>query len=967
MKERVLSWLKDLYFKDPEKTKELSQMVSLKEEYLADKAGAKIDEILRNYSDFQVKTIDSFMTSIYKASAVDLGDSPDFDIVMAPENIMAYAFNRFLRGVREKSPEAEFLEELLGIILENRGGESAFLWDPSKDFLEEMVELHDRVSSMVKEAKVMDAEKQIESVKSEIRDGVESLNRSIEKSGLTRSRGSSFTKILEVVRNDNFPDLVDRGLSNPPVTKPKREGKGWYERISEAWDLLGNQIRRYIELHATTYYSPYLKTYEVFKHVLEEVKKKEGKIFIQDINKNLSHYLDQEIVPDVYFRIGETIYHFLIDEFQDTSPMQWANLFPLIENSLSQGGSLFVVGDTKQAIYGFRHADYRIMKNVESKNPFPSALHRVKELETNYRSREGIVDFSKIFFKKIIANHDKYREPAARSGLIDYEQKVKGNNEGSGYVEIVRIEKKNDELPEKEKIQDLIRGLLRRGYSYSDIAVLAYRNEDVVNITAWLNEIGAPFISYSSLDIRTRKLTAEIVALITFLDSPPDDLSFAGFVLGDIFRKTLKGNEEAELKGLHEFFFRNRKKTPLYKAFQEEFPEFWEIYFEDLFKSTGYLPLYDLVNKIYCTYSVFDHFREEEATLIKILEVIKHFEGEGRNNPRDFLKCVTDEEAGESDWTIDVPAGIPAVKVMTIHKAKGLGFPVVILLLYEETTRSFKYILREQADGVNLLKINQQIMKASHFLEERYEEEKVKDLVNKINTLYVGFTRAEDELYIVGVQGKRNQFPIDLLQAVDSQVGSLSEPRLCCNESGRIEKSLLPEALKLYYHPDPIQFPFSPVEELNLEERRRGEFIHRVLYFIDTLDENIEPDLDQIIERVNDELQTHYSLEATKRNLLEFLNCEEVRPYFQAFPGTVIKREQDFSDPRGSLFRMDRVVFAEDRVSVIDYKTGTDKKTEAEDLSQLKNYIRILKEIYPGKKLEGVIAYVDLKEIRKIK
>ena len=314
----------------------------------------------------------------------------------------------------------------------------------------------------------------------------------------------------------------------------------WYEKISKQWDLLGNQIKKYIELYATTYYIPYLRTYEAFKDILEEVKKREGTIFIHDINKKLSDYLDHEIVPDVYFRIGETIYHYLIDEFQDTSPIQWANLFPLIENSLSQGGSLFAVGDTKQAIYGFRNADYGIMKGLESKNPFSSALHNVKELEINYRSLEGVVDFSKAFFKKVIANHDKYREPASRSGLIDYEQRVKEDHEGSGYVEVIRCEKKDDEPAEKEKIQDLIKDLNQRGYSYSDIAILAYRNEDVVNITTWLNEIDVPFISYSSLDIRTRKLTAEIVALLTFLDSPPDDLSFAGFVLGDIFRKALE-------------------------------------------------------------------------------------------------------------------------------------------------------------------------------------------------------------------------------------------------------------------------------------------------------------------------------------------------------------------------------------------------------------------------------------------
>ncbi|HUL38106.1 MAG TPA: UvrD-helicase domain-containing protein [Thermodesulfobacteriota bacterium] len=968
MKERILSWLKDIYFKDTEKIKEISEIVSLKEEHLADKAGAKIDEILRNYTEFQVKTIDSFMTSIYKASAILLGYSPDFDIVMVPENIMAYAFNRFLRDVKEKSPEAEFLEKLLEIILESRGGESSYLWDPSKDFVEETVELYNKLSGIVKGAKIIDAEKKIKSIHNEIRDMAENLNALIDRSGLTKSKGSSFYKILEIVRSDHFPDLIDKGFSNPPVLKPKKEREiTWYEKISEQWDLLGHQIRKYIEIYATTYYGPYLRTFEAFKNILEEVKKREGKIFIHDISKKLSGYLDHDIIPDVYFRIGETIYHYLIDEFQDTSPIQWANLFPLIENSLSQGGSLFAVGDTKQAIYGFRNADYRIMKELELRNPFSSALHNVKELEVNYRSLEGVIDFSKAFFKKVIANHEKYREPASRSGLIDYEQKVKKDHRDSGYVEVIRCEKKDDEPEEKRKIQDLIKKLFQRGYSYSDIAILAYRNEDVVNITTWLNEIDVPFISYSSLDIRTRKLTAEIVALLTFLDSPPDDLSFAGFALGDTFRKALEASEKVELKRLHEFLFRNRKKTPLYKAFQEEFPEVWKIYFEDLFKSTGYLPLYDLVSEIYRIYRVFDNFKEEEATLIKILEVIKNFEGEGRNNPSNFLRFASDEEAGELDWTIDVPAGINAVKVMTIHKAKGLGFPVAILLIYEETFRGFKYILDEETAGVNLLKINQRVMKASDFLQEKYGEERLKDLVNKLNTLYVGFTRAEDELYVIGVQGMKNQFPVDLLQTMDSQIGSKMTPRLHPTESDQVEKTRPREDLKLYHHSGTIKLPIAAVEELNLEERVRGEFIHRVLYFVDTLDENIEHDLEGIIERVNDEFKLDYPVETAKKNLLEFLNHEEIRRYFRTMPGGIIRKEQEFSDSRGNLLRMDRVIFEKDQVSVIDYKTGTNKEAEKEYISQLKNYIRILKEIYPGKNIEGVIAYVDLNEIKKVK
>jgi ATP-dependent exoDNAse (exonuclease V) beta subunit len=271
-----------------------------------------------------------------------------------------------------------------------------------------------------------------------------------------------------------------------------------------------------------------------------------------------------------------------------------------------------------------------------------------------------------------------------------------------------------------------------------------------------------------------------------------------------------------------------------------------------------------------------------------------------------------------------------------------------------------KYILNEETEGVSLLKINQKIARATPFFEQKYEEERIKDLVNKLNTLYVGFTRAEDELYLIGVEAKRNEFPIDLLQNLDSRIGSKNTP--CSRPSGATQ-----EELTLYHHSGPLILPFAAVDELNLEERQRGEFIHRVLYFANGLGESMESELEKIIRRVNDELRTDYPLRDMQKKLLEFLNHEEIRPYFEATPGKVIKREQGFSDPAGNLFRMDRVVVEGDRVSVIDYKTGTDKEAEKEYVSQLKNYIRILKDIYPGKNVEGVMAYVDLKEVWKVK
>jgi ATP-dependent helicase/nuclease subunit A len=962
MKERILLWLKEIYFRNPDKLHQLSPILSIDEDQLVNRAEFMIEEILLNYTDFQVRTIDSFMTSIYKASAIDLGYSPDFDILMVPDTLMAYAFNRFLRRVRAGSPEAGFLEELLDLILEGQSTEATYLWDPSEGLLDEIQELYNKLSDIVKEVKVPDEFENNEFLQAEISDLAEKLNKMVEQSGLQRSKNSTFETILEATRNGSYPDLIGKGLKNLPVLKPKNvEANPGYQRISEFWSELSKRIRDYTQQYAFFYYIPYLKAYEAFKDILERIKREEGIIFINDINKKLSDYLDHEIIPDVYFRIGETIYHYLIDEFQDTSPIQWNNLFPLIENSLAQGGSFFAVGDTKQAIYGFRNADYRIMRRLESENPFSSAHHDVEELKVNYRSLERIIEFSKEFFQKVVTTHKEYGEAAGRSGLNDYEQKVREGHEGSGYVELMLCEKNDEEPAEKARLQSLIKELRERGYRYSDIAILAFENEDVVNFTAWLNEMDVPFISYSSLDIRTRKLTEEIFFLLTFLDSPPDDLSFAGFLLGDVLRRDLERRRRSvELERFHEFLFRNRKRTPLYKQFQEEFADLWEDYFDKLFRSTGYLPLYDLVSEIYRVFTVFETFKEEEATLIKILEVIKNFARRGTNNPKDFLRMASDEESTESEWNIDVPAGISAVRVMTIHKAKGLQFPVAILLLYEEQSHGFKFILHEKQEEVTLLKINQKIAEASPFLKEAYGEERLKEIVNRLNTLYVGFTRPEAELYVIGVFGQRNQFPMNLLR----ETGYTPTP-----------KGLPPQGLEEVHqahvslnHPvTQVDFsPFSVVEELNLGERQRGEFIHRVLYFLDDLEGDVETRLEEVIKQVQDESNIDIPVDALKRGLLEFLSHDEIRPYFSPQSGRVIRREQDFSDPEGNLLRMDRVIIDEDRITVMDYKTGSEKKGEERHRLQLKNYMRILRDLYPDKDVEGMLAYVGLKEVVRI-
>jgi ATP-dependent helicase/nuclease subunit A len=963
MKERILLWLKSVSFNDPEKVAELSTIVNLDSARLIGKAEEMITEILENYPDFQVRTIDSFMATVFKASAIDFGYNPEFDILMQNDLIMDYSFDLFLRGVREGSAEAALFDAVISALNQNRRKDTSFLWDPSSALLEEIKKIYRKLASTGRQLSIEDHGAETALIRDKIRQTCEDVESLISQSGLDRSGKSAFSAILALVRQERFADLIGKGLKTPPVKKIRKAGssaEGHYERIVMRWAELGELIGCYTSLYARSCLTPYLKIYERFSQTIEVVKRRQGKVFIEDINRNLAEYLNSEMVPDVYFRIGETIFHFLIDEFQDTSPIQWRNLFPLIENSLSQRGSAFVVGDTKQAIYGFRDADYTIMKTCESRNPFPSAEYAVKELEVNYRSLQHILDFNNKVFKDIVLRSDTYRAAGQRSGLTDFLQKVREGSESLGYAEVTLLERTDEEPPEREKIQAVVKELRARGYAYRDIAILTQRNEDAVRTTMWLNEADIPFVSYSSLDIRRRKITGEIVALLNFLSSPTDDLSFTTFVLGHIFSKTTAAYASGEtIEKFREIFFLQRKNPPLYKSFQLEFRDLWDAYFEGLFRASGYLPLYDLVSEIFSVFKVFEILEEEESTLVKMLEVVKDFEGEGDNSLRDFLG-LADEEGGETEWNMKVPKNMDAVHVMTIHKAKGLGFPVVLMLLYEERSKGFDYVVEEGKEGACLLRITRDILNSAPDFAGMYREEVIKEQVNRLNSLYVGFTRPEEELYVIGVKGAKDGYPFDLLPLDDYSPSCRPQRKPPeKQEAGRIF-SVRHAHVRTEYHG-------SADEMVSVEERQRGEFIHRVFSHVVYAAEGYKENLFDLIRRVKRETGADYPDADTWEAVTGLIEHEEMLDCFAQKPGREIRCEQEFSDGEGRLFRMDRVIIDRDNITVVDYKTGRDKDAQEKHRKQMKAYMKILKGVYPEKAIEGVIAYVDRKEVRRLR
>lgn len=980
MKERILNWLKKLYFKDKDAIDHFTKILDCSfsdkkpEDILSEKAAKALEELLNNYSDFQVKTIDSFMTSVFKASATDFGYNPDFEILMNNQELLSYAFELFIKNLRDGSKNAKMFAKIIELVLEMKSEDSSYTWDPAEDILEKWKEIYRTITAnageLIINRNILKDKKKTEEALDKLIKEIIAFFESLDSKYLNQ-RLSIHKKLPEIHKNAQFINLLTMKTDTLPLTK--KTPKTIYQGIKPVWEKFCSLLNEYAEQHAMTFYLPYLEAFHNFSKELEKVKVREEKLFIEDINKTLSAYIDSSIVPDIYFRLGEKICHFLIDEFQDTSPLQWKNLTPLIENALSASGSLFVVGDTKQAIYEFRNADYRIMKQLENEGEkiFPSAKENFlkKELEVNYRSGEEIVRFNEKLFKETIASIDDYREAASLSGLTYYIQNPKPENKEKGYVEVKGLQREliND------YIVNLINDIKERGYNYKDIAILASENKHIVAISEYLNRKNIQFISYSSLDVRNRKVTSEFLALLAFLDSPTDDFSFAVFLKSDIYSRYLCLNGRKDIKeAIDSFLLRHRADNMLYKLFEKEFPKTWEKHFSLLFRLAGYLPLYDLINIILSTFKVFEGMPEEEATFLKLLELAGFFEARGFGNIRDFIEFMNSTGSDERLWDLSLPEEKDAVTLMTIHKAKGLEFPVAIVFITDRRRNSSSMVPVKSNNGISVMKITTDLTEKSEKLKTIKEEINRDRLTGELNLLYVAFTRAKDELYILfedkeeknnkkatGDNKKSNHVNLSRLlkEEAGKTRGSKSYPEKIEEGKEKKEERLTKDISHSSFYKE---FP-EKERKINFYEKERGEFIHEVLASIEYCHEGIEDRVSQVIEKLNRNSHIKFDEQEIKKSVINTLRTMEI--YFKEVPGRIVKNEREFSDQMGFLYRMDRVVIDPKAVTVIDYKTGHPEREEMEEhIKQVSHYKKILEEIYKDKEIKGLLYYIYRKE-----
>ena len=902
MKQRALDYLKQAAIGSESILGDLGDILALDRDELRRRAETLIDEILDNYSDFQVQTIDSFLSRVMRSSAVEFGFPPEFEIVFDNAALLDEAFDLFARDLAVDRTKRSLVEQLIETLNRQRDAEKKFVWNPYENIATEVKALYNELSSHV---------------------------------GMPVGEDNSFEPDGQATFNF---DPADSPGSGP------REGKA-YE-----------------------YYAPYVRAYRLLSDAMKKVQTERRIIDLSLLNKTLASRIRQLEVPEIYFALGERVHHFLIDEFQDTNPVQWTVLRPLIENSLSVEGSLFIVGDTKQAIYTFRGGDWQIMKRMMERDEFPSVKTQNKTLSENFRSDEAVLTSTKNVFHRIVPRAAG-REAAELSGLSNFVQEPDARKKGRGYVGVETFPKDNSR-PERERLLSIVRECVARGYALRDITILTPKNRNVIEVSSWLNEAGIPFVSHSNLDIRSRKAMGEILALLRFLDSPIDDLAFASILLGEPFRAVLeKSNTHLDV---HSFLLRARRaagsKGALYTKLREDHPEIWKQYFERLFTVVGYMPLYDLIAEVYAAFALFETFPHEEASLTKFLEVVCDFEAMGSNNLRSFLRHA-EKSTDEEMWNIAVASSENAVKVMTIHKAKGLGFPVCVVLLYDAQDQRDNLAVLEVDGEIRLIRVTRELSKDDPVVAQLYERKRLLRKVDELNKLYVALTRAKKEMYVLSVKALRAKYPSEYLPE-----NGFTEGRKETSAAERHEDRKRLVTL----HPVTREFAAGREAKLNVEEVKRGEFVHAILQQLTFVGRTVRSatkksrwgtprgaagSLSEELEGIMTALSpAEFNLDAIRRNITAILN-DGLKQYFTEREGRTVLNEQNIVGSDGKLHRVDRLVIDADTITVIDYKTGAE---DPEHHDQVRDYMKLVGTIYPKRTIQGILAYVDLNLIRNV-
>ena len=758
----------------------------------------------------------------------------------------------------------------------------------------------------------------------------------------------------------------------------------------------------------------HINTLGILSDLAVQIKKltdEQNTMLISDSNMLLNKIIDNSDTPFVYEKTGIHIDHFMIDEFQDTSVLQWKNFHPLMSNSLSAGNFNLVVGDVKQSIYRWRNSDWKLLDEQVLTDFRVEQLHE-ENLETNWRSDKNIVDFNNSFFRRaaglLQTKLNENLKPVlslypgleALTGKIEHAyaniHQQTSLKAGTGRVQINFIDREEKEDGWKEeslnRLPDILEDLQARGYHPSDIAILVRTNkEEQVVIHKLLNFKTTPeanpdtcydIMGNEGLLIGTAASVRFVLGILQLYVNPSDSIQQTIVNYEYARGKQLKSENEA----LNACF--SNKSTNA-----DVFSSIFTVEENRALKQYIHSSLYDMVEQIISLFGVGTW--HNEAVFVQAFQDVVFRYTTGKT--ADVNSFLTWWKKNGVKQCISTPDNQSAMRIMTVHKSKGLDFKIVIMPFCDwDLDSRMRNILWCEPDTapfneLPLLPVEYGSKLGQSIFAENYFDEQMHLFIDSLNVAYVAFTRAKNELICMSPAPKKEPDSLEKINSLsalltacfsvntpgmDNEIISLYEPYN--NQTKSFELGEPPHPVYVS-QPDTgnnekvTEYPsVSSSERLSIRHQsldyllenqhltdsrlNYGIIMHDILRQIRT--QSDQPNA--ILEMVRSGRISEDESEIVKDELQHFWNLPETEDWFA---GDVrVLNETTILIPSGEQYRPDRVVIRGKEAIVVDYKFGD--KVSKTYIQQVKRYMDLISEM--GYQTNGYVCYVSLKKVEKV-
>lgn len=959
-----------------------------------------LKNILHNYSYFAVSTIDSFFHRVIRAFAKELKLQLGYNIELDQAEVLEKITDKLLDEAGLNQELTRFIEEYIFYSIDDEKGwnidqkikslgEEIFkerYWI-RKGESESLADSREKLKSFI--GKLFAIKNEFES---HMRDTAERAIVITEEHSLTMDdfpykKSGYINYLLNKIRfGDYEPGSRAReaagdinkmcNKTSKPAVKAAAEA-GLYELLKDAVDCYDSHYVKYntaAQLIKTVY------VLGIFKDLLDKLKvyRDDNRLLlISDINTILLKVITGDSSPFVYEKIGNYYRNFLIDEFQDTSTFQWKNFLPLLENSLSENNGSLIVGDVKQSIYRWRNGNMKLLL-ADVKNDLAGFSQMIKEenLASNFRSRKEIIDFNNLFFKRAAeitseGAPEAYRHLISRSYSESDQSSGTGSTGGGVCIDLFRNDEDTGRTARERSIADMItkiKRVLAEGYSQSDIMILVRGLADASEAAHNLINEGLRVVSSESLLLKNSPKVRLLTNIFIYLNDSSNVIARTEILYN--YLVYIK-KSDADLNAI----FTDHLKTSDSLFSSEIPPKFFEPGSPGEIYSKLYgMGLYELAEELI---RMFELGGNADAYLLRFLDVIKEYNDEKMGGLNGFIEWWQEKSATTS---IIVPSEADAVKVMTIHKAKGLQSPVVFMpfVNWDMDIKNGRDLLWVSTDTPPFNESSAFLVRASKDLEqsyfaEDYNEEAALTNLDNLNLLYVAFTRAEERLYInIPVKGKKGNNTGELVLKTITSAEALSGSYDSSNERLVYGNISLPRSTK----PAGKVFDVLQIDEILSNDiysrllmkkeyggfvpelkndlgqsKNRGVILHKALSILKAATESA-------INEAADKLMILGILKAEQKDSLiaelnKIVKSPVIRKWFSSESDSW--NERDIIQPGGEIYRPDKVVIHHDSASIIDFKTGG---AADEHSLQVKNYITLLQNM-GYKDVKGYLFYVN--------